>query len=933
MVRGVETTVLLLVAVTASACTGDAPNADAQFRETVVPVLEARCAAAVCHGITQEERAAGAVLPEGSFIFAIDDHGQIVDLTQARDAAVRVANVADGPDFSTLLRKPLGDVWGGLPHQGGDNFTSPRDPAYVAVRDWVSLLTGGGEDPEATRLTETQQYFADEVEPRLIRRGCALTNCHGPSSFVPFRIDPGLLTEDGKPRLSREMTLANYEQVRPFLSLDGDALQSRVIRKALPISEGGIVHRGGNDNFFTDIDAPAVEALVTWVELEQRAAIGETALDVGGLLFIRGPIGPAGLHDPSGFVPGRDLFLLEGAANGGKELNLTEKHHSGPADIRDPDASPDSTHVVFSMRKSEEDGHFVYELDLEDGTLTALTSGPSRTPSNRVVADLHPLYGPDGYVYFTSNRHDVMAERRDALDFDIYRVPRVGGDPERLTFTPSPELAPALFRVGSLHDYIVFSNRRAVDARDETVGFSFPVDRHVDYHIFFGLTSGANVVHQFEEMPDGRAAAIVADSGNVWEGGQLVIIDRNLGPDVPPGLDPSDIALPAFAQTLRIVDPAAARDADAIGLAYRDPVAAPDGSLFVSRTKEPLDLSDPASAPDYEIVRVEVSAAGRVCGSRGCFDSPFESLEVLADTPGVSEFDPEPLFRWAAAGVPRDALDEDAPTLFSMSDVSVNDGIMADLAPVSKQFRDDVKYVRFVEAVTAPPDASTPGRGRHMPARILGEVELADDGSVFVEVPPNTPFRTQLLDKDRMSVGVQHNRWLFAWPGQHFKQSSPRQFYDQVCGGCHGARSGDPQDLPPIPQITTSATVTLSRYSQANPRLPLEPQRLDDSTRITMSFADVQAILDRSCATSECHLDLRGTATDSFTVAYETLVPAYVDTDGGRARSSRLIEIASQRELDAPGDAAEHPPVDLAAEDLLALVRWVELGSPFRVPE
>ncbi len=43
-----------------------------------------------------------------------------------------------------MLRKPLAEVYGGQPHFGLENFRSPDDPEYIAIRDWIALERNGG---------------------------------------------------------------------------------------------------------------------------------------------------------------------------------------------------------------------------------------------------------------------------------------------------------------------------------------------------------------------------------------------------------------------------------------------------------------------------------------------------------------------------------------------------------------------------------------------------------------------------------------------------------------------------------------------------------------------------------------------------------------------------------------------------------------------
>ncbi|MFB6264192.1 MAG: hypothetical protein ABEL76_11290, partial [Bradymonadaceae bacterium] len=247
--------------------------------------------------------------------------------------------------------------------------------------------------------------------------------------------------------------------------------------------------------------------------------------------------------------------------------------------------------------------------------------------------------------------------------------------------------------------------------------------------------------------------------------------------------------------------------------------------------------------------------------------------------------------------------------------------------------------------------ATTSTAGVHMPARILGEVPVAEDGSVYATVPSNTPFRVQYLDKNRMVVGRQHNRWLYVYPGEHFQQATKRELYTQQCGKCHGAVSGNPSDITTPPDVTTSASTTLARYENRNLLEPKDPVDLGEQTRRTVDFAsDVQPILDRRCNGGTCHgsnspaagVDLSATPTEHYSTAYEELLAAgegsgggnrYVDAASGRARTSHLVEIVRGEEFDAPKSIAGHPSVEVPDDEVLTIVRWIETGAHYEVSE
>ena len=84
-----------------------------------------------------------------------------------------------------------------------------------------------------------------------------------------------------------------------------------------------------------------------------------------------------------------------------------------------------------------------------------------------------------------------------------------------------------------------------------------------------------------------------------------------------------------------------------------------------------------------------------------------------------------------------------------------------------------MKSLRVVEGVAATAD-------RPVVRRLLGEVEVADDGSYQVQIPANTPVQLELLDAS--GTALRTSAWL--WVRNHAAQG---------CVGCHE----DPERTPP----------------------------------------------------------------------------------------------------------------------------------------
>ena len=920
------------------------------FASHVVPVLEARCSSSVCHGVPPGAEDSGDVIEWTRFFLHTDALGRVVDVDAAYEATKLRINTVEDPASSTLLRKPLAVTWGGTPHHGRDNFAGPSDSDYRTLYEWIEGETSGGEDPDVP-LTALEQLFADTVQPILMARTCGTANCHGVDAAVPYRLDAGL---DG--RFTVAATRHNYHQSRTMLSLDGDPLQSRLLRKSLPLHAGGIVHKGGNRSFLADPLGPDAAAIRVWACAERIAATGapcraETEAPIRGLVFVRGALGPPHhAFDLMAWAPGRDLFYapVDGPDLAvGDAVNLTAALHDDDADIRDPAVDPTGRLVVFSMRTSAERGHQIVQLDLETGASSVLTEAGKALPGGGFHTDRDPTYGPEGHVWFVSTRHGAIADRGQLLDAEIYELNPASGELTRRTWTPHIERKPVFLTLGEENGgEMAFSALRdLVPDQTRAHPFRFPPGLASEYHQHFGVTPPETLLWDVRELPDGRYVQVLGALDAPWGAAGLGVVDRNLGPELISALPPG---LPRYSAPLSRLERA--------GAIYRDPVGLPDGTIVTSLATSPT-TGDGATEPDFAIGFLVLGETPDGSGPT------ILERRVLIDAPGVADLDPEPVYdRNPGPQHGEQKWDPQATTgTLRHQGLPMIDALLANLEPAGPKVpRTDMRHVRLVESVPLPPDARKPvppaetpdGRagatavslGAHGVERILAELPLAEDGSFHAELPAGVPFRIQALNADHMAVGVTHNRWFYVAPGQVLNQGvqppdlSPT--YARRCAACHGAADGTPLGAFVQADAITTASLTLSRYEDQNARRPIPAPQVGDTTRLSVDFArDVQPILDRACV--GCHgsdapdagLDLTGAATKHYSKAYESLlgVPGLVDEGNARASTSYLAEKLIGRELEAP--RALNTPGErhgeLSADQLLTLTRWIDLGATF----
>ena len=926
------------LALLAGALTG-CPTQDPRyvFERDVVPVLETSCAASTCHGVAP----GGEVIDRSQLFFDIDERGLLSDLDVAYETARDTIDPEGPPVLSSLIRKPLAESWGGVQHRGGDNFPSLQDDALLDVAGWIELETEGGETPEL--LSALEQQFADDVQPVLFELTCANGNCHGLIASNPYHLDPGVGGVVGTAQ-----TRANYVASRRMLSLTGDVTRSRLLAKSLPLHRGGILHKGGNASFFDGLDDPRAEALAAWACAEREQATGGLCDEPAeGVVFVRGPLDPGEPFDLDRYAPGSDLWFV--GLDGEGAINLTAALHDGPVDIRDPAVDASGTKVAFALRGPDDAGHALWELDLRSGEARALTAPDQGT-------DRDPAWLADGTLWFASTRAGTVADQGRFEDSDLYEMDPSTGEVRRRTWTLHAERTPTELTVGKVAGEVVFSTLRDAVA-DEASGqlFRFPPDLHVEYHIHFGITPIEDLFLGIVELPDGRYATTVGSLEGVWDAGRIGIIERNFGPEIRSKETVEEAALPFYAPPLARLDPGS-RSAGVTARLAREVAALPDGRLLAAVADGPVDLEDPDAVFDLriELLTLHESAdgSGPVIADRA----------VLVDALGEHDHDPQPVFVRPSRTSTWEAWTGDRG-LFLHNGVPMNDAILSELQPVGAKPLDAeraaaVRLVEALEVERVPVDPSETRDGHtgatsvslspHPAARILAELPLAADGSFAADVPVGVPFRLQTLDARGMAVGAMHNRWYDLSPGQTIKQGVGHQnprFYGAQCAGCHGALNGDPDEAFIEPDVMTTATVTLSRFANGDPRRPLEAPAVGEGTRAGIDFvADVQPVLVEAC--SGCHgagasLSLTDASTPWFTDAYESLLAPgdgsgggyeYVDAGRGSAASSVLMEVLLGEELDAPRELppGSEPHGGLTADEIALLSRWIDLGATFR---
>ncbi|HJP04371.1 MAG: hypothetical protein CL799_12005 [Chromatiales bacterium] len=360
------------------------------FDTEVVTLLDRRCSN--CHGVSVEEYDQLEADPASRLLlrWPVDTTGRIsspefrkVAYERARTTRTEGGNklvpidVGNPALASKLLLAPLSETYAGMSMVHPVTFTSPQDSDFSLLKEWVQAEIDSQPAPTRIPASPPEHFFVEQVTPVLERKGCLGSNCHGLGVFNDLKLHPGVPVLEGRftadmHHQNRLSMLGRGNAQVNMVHLSGDIEQSRQLLKNIPISQGGILHKGGN-NFFSKGD-PDYELLLRWLELEKEEASERANAALGeerGIVFVRRPRNlPQRYFEDEDFLPGGDLIWLQA----GEEINLTAAlHPDGPADIRTPDVSYDARQVVFAMRRNEEEPLNIWEVELDTREVRQLT--------------------------------------------------------------------------------------------------------------------------------------------------------------------------------------------------------------------------------------------------------------------------------------------------------------------------------------------------------------------------------------------------------------------------------------------------------------------------------------------------------------------------------------------------------------------------------
>lgn len=594
-----------------------------------------------------------------------------------------------------------------------------------------------------------------------------------------------------------------------------------------------------------------------WLKVERTKA---NLTPLTAIVYVKRtiPQGADRFQDFDVYAPGAELRSVKVAMLGptltpGADESLNGKCglDKSTADIKRPAVSWDGKKIAFAARTSASEPLQIYEMNADGSACGKLADLNAGAPSQNglLVHNFDPAYSPpDGAgqstIVFASTRgnlangaYDYQGPQRTPSDptkpnANLYGFEPASKKVRQLTFLLNTERMPSFMQDGR----IIFTAEKRAPNFYQLALRRLNLDGG-DYHPLFAQRSsiGFSQATSVVELADKDFATIMSEPGVPHGAGQLAFINRSIGLDYT-STKPSDYILDAsvinpaapaspeprfFLRSLSFPDGGGTGKPGVAGSGvYASPSPLPNGNVLVSYGA----ATDPASfSGDYDIYMLN-----KITGER----------TKVAGEAGTAEVDAVAVFGRPAKGIFRSTFDEaNGHTQMlagrTEADITIlSTPVLASLlfqnTPTGRLLETDMKSFDLYEDMPPPTDyANFDGSANvvsdsfgkvYVKRRKLGAVPVQEDGSAHFTVPGGLPILLGLpaskLSNERKLPRFQREQMVFA-PGEYSHQSFKPQFFDGLCGQCHGSISGRALDSGLKPDMLTQASEVIAKGTAA----------------------------------------------------------------------------------------------------------------------
>ena len=703
---------------------------------------------------------------------------------------------------------------------------------------------------------------------------------------------------------------------------------------------------------------------------------------------------------PQNFRKGAELCLLTIRPDGTVSNEVLVARPEGM--IRDPDLSHDGRLLVFAMRASfneneyvrrrlaidrksgeptrgsgfpadfysklEGDDYHLYTLDLVTRELKQITNSDQGR-----CADFEPCWTSAGEIVFQSSRCEQVIPCHQTMAVNLYACRADGSGVHRLAADGGCTSHPTELPDGRiLYTRYEYNDR---SARLNQPLFTMNPDGTMQQEFYGnGSTFPTSLIH-FRPIPGSGKLLGIVSGHHVHQQGKLVELDPSQGMEGDAGL--VFIAGSDYEEKGLVVP------SHYNGHPKMTPPRFPDSLDFASQTGQQWQYPYPLGTNEF-LVSYLPEGTLAVKGSSGphfgvYWQTRDGDRELLAHDPDWECVQPIPV-RPRAKAFPRTSFRPDPAAAFGIFDVrnvyesevlaGVQTGAVKRLRVVAVESRPTYTYScampwpsdpRFRPYIAYDGDHSgeaISAGGTWDVKHVLGEAEVAADGSCTFRCPAHNPVYFQLLDERGRTIQTMRS-WTHLEAGERAS-----------CIGCHenrrhaaapplvrnGIRVQDLQPAagqPPHPLLARLAAPG-GLLASADNYLGVHGARATDSEAKTEGFSYrqlVQPILDRRCV--RCHdgegarakrPDLTGrTAKGFLTAAHRAFSESYKALTGG-GRQTNLSSWYSSGGICEPlppyaqGSSvsklldcleSSHHGVQVTDDEKRVIACWLDLGVPY----
>ena len=609
----------------------------------------------------------------------------------------------------------------------------------------------------------------------------ALLPCSSPAELPPERVrqlkeDMSRFRPEAARRAVEDLATSGgprYDAVRHRAAVEALATQEADIRKAL---EGA--------------DAAAQRQAEERIEAARAALLANPLLDFDRLVAVRRTLGAAtargGLGSEVGFLNLNPFNHADVRRSGWTNDIVTITNLRGTPKVetlfapsrqtilRDIDPDFDGRHLLFSGINAS-NRWALFEIGADGAGLTEVT------PTAYGDVDwFDGCYAPDGRIVVlgTAAYQGLPCVHGDLPVAMLYQLDRKTAAIRQLTFEQDSDYTPSVMNDGR----IVYTRWEYSDLPHywSRILMTMNPDGTTQLSLYGSNSYFPTVLHQCRAIPGDahRLVGIVGGHHDVPEIGRLVLFDPTLSRSYPFVYDPPSKSWGEEGTSpFRILPKTLPKERT--GMVHEFPgygqdVAGDVADGLVANQFErgkpyfvyPFPLSD-------KYVLVSVKTARDALWGIYLVDV-FNNVTRIAEIEGAALLEPVPLVaRKRPPAIPDRCVVGAKTASVHIADVYSGPGLRGVPRGTVKRLR--VFAYHFNYERTGGPDSVGLGRveaGWDI-KRILGTVEVEDDGSACFEIPPNTPISLQPLDADGAALQLMRS-WLVGMPGERVS-----------CTGCH----------------------------------------------------------------------------------------------------------------------------------------------------